>query len=103
VNTQQKNSMALHTSDGCSIKKTSDFTGSINSYNCYVKDPNQPSNQGCSVSADRTNTYGNGFNKAGGGVYATEWTGSAIKIWHFPKGGVPTDIEVSNFLWVNVG
>lgn len=32
----------------------------------------------------------------GGGIYATEWTGSAISIWFFPSNAVPGDISSGN-------
>lgn len=37
-------------------------------------------------------TYGDNFNAVGGGVYAMDWTSEAIRIWHFPRGGIPQDI-----------
>lgn len=89
--------MALHTSDGCSIVKTDHFSGSVNSKNCYVNAPGQEANQGCSITADGTGTYGNGFNAVGGGVYATEWFTNDIKIWHFARNAIPEDIKVRFF------
>lgn len=37
-------------------------------------------------------SYGDSFNSIGGGVYALEWTDEAIKIWHFPRTAIPSDI-----------
>ena len=42
---------------------------------------------------DNTQSFGDGFNKADGGVYATEWTDSAINIWFFANSSVPSDIK----------
>jgi hypothetical protein len=48
-------------------------------------------NQGCGVLSSTTTSYGAGFNQAGDGVYATEWTASYIRIWLF-QGNIPADI-----------
>lgn len=50
-------------------------------------------NTGCQIKAKDSNTYGDGFNANGGGVYATEWTGSFINIHFFPRGSIPPDVE----------
>jgi hypothetical protein len=36
--------------------------------------------------------YGAEFNANGGGVYAMEWTSTAIRIWFFPPSGVPESL-----------
>ncbi|KAJ5787983.1 hypothetical protein N7457_002973 [Penicillium paradoxum] len=92
VNEQSQNQMALHTTNGCSIQSTG-FTGSLDTSNCYVEASGQSANSGCSIRNENTQSYGTGFNNAGGGVYATEWTGSAINIWFFPSYAVPGDIH----------
>jgi hypothetical protein len=65
------------------------MTGYANSLQC---DGTYNNNTGCQIGNLNTNTYGNGFNKLGGGVYATEWTSSHINVWFFPRGEIPTDI-----------
>ncbi|CDM27100.1 CAZyme family GH16 [Penicillium roqueforti] len=92
VNEQTQNQMALHTSDGCTINNGG-FTGTLDTANCYVQASGQSSNSGCSIQSDSTQSYGTGFNNVGGGVYATEWTGSAISVWFFPSNAVPADIS----------
>ena len=37
-------------------------------------------------------SYGDAFNAEGGGVYAMEWDEDALRIWHFPRSGIPDDI-----------
>ena len=84
--------MTLHTKDGCSINQnpSSMSSGSkVASTDCYAY---ANGNQGCSIHASDSKTYGDGFNSAGGGVYATEWTAQGINIWFFSKGSVPSDI-----------
>jgi len=75
------NAMTLHTSAGCNAN------GNCNAGNA---------NQGCSVDAASSQTFGPGFNNnpGDGGVYAMEWdTSSGIKIWVFPRNVIPGDIS----------
>lgn len=76
VNSQSQNKMSLHTSDGCSVTQ-GDCQG----------------NQGCSVDAGGSGSYGNGFNSANGGTYAMEWTSSQISVWFFSHGSEPGDLN----------
>lgn len=93
VNDQATNSMTLHTgADIVMENSTSLFSGVMQTANCNVNAPDQGKNVGCSIMADSEITYGTGFNAAGGGTYATEWTSASIKIWFFPRGTVPADI-----------
>ncbi|TKA28229.1 hypothetical protein B0A50_04201 [Salinomyces thailandicus] len=92
VNEQTANDMTLHTSDGCTIND-SGFTGTLTTDDCYVQAADQGTNAGCQIAASDSNTYGSSFNDNGGGVYATEWTDSAISIWFFPRGSIPSDID----------
>lgn len=93
--TQKRNFVTMHTGDGCKINRYGNFTGEVVSDNCFDRAPWQPPNKGCSVEASNENTYGDGFNKAGGGVYALEWTEDLIQVWHFPRSEIPSDITVS--------
>ncbi|KAJ5996062.1 hypothetical protein N7522_007722 [Penicillium canescens] len=95
VNGQSSNQMTLHTSSGCSISN-SGFTGTLETDDCYVDASGQTANAGCAIDNGNTQSFGSGFNDAGGGVYATEWTGSAINVWHFPSYSVPSDITSGN-------
>lgn len=89
VHYQSKNWMTLHTSAGCTVS-TQTQKGSLTSKQC---DGSQNQNMGCVVQGSGTGTYGSGFNGGGGGVYATEWTKDYIKIWQFPRSGIPSDIQ----------
>lgn len=53
-------------------------------------------NVGCGIGTQDTMTYGDGFNNEGGGVYATEWTGEAIRVFHFVRSNIPADILAGN-------
>ena len=48
---------------------------------------------GCGVSSTQPNSEGNAFNAVGGGVYAMEWTSTAIQIWFFPRDRIPPSIS----------
>jgi hypothetical protein len=67
--------------------------GTTQTSNC---DGNTNQNTGCGVLSSSTQTYGKGFNAIGGGVYAMEWTSSAIKLWFFPRNAIPTNIKNGN-------
>lgn len=86
------NDMTLHTGEGCSITNNGAFSGSLVTTDCWNDDPNQSANAGCQIAATNTDTFGSGFNANGGGVYATEWTDSAISVFFFPRGSIPSDI-----------
>jgi len=84
--------MALHTSPNCKVSGQNQL-GAFQSDNC---DTTINFNSGCGTTAATSNTYGEGFNGAGGGVFATEWTSEYIRIWHFQFGLVPQDIIDGN-------
>ncbi|KIV86318.1 hypothetical protein PV11_01936 [Exophiala sideris] len=96
VNGQASNNMAMHTSDGCTITNTGAFSGSLETDNCYVDASGQSSNAGCSIRSSDDSSFGSGFNSAGGGVFATEWTSEAISIWFFSRDAIPSDITSGN-------
>lgn len=54
----------------------------------------QDGNIGCNYAAPQSDTtsYGSPFNAEGGGVYALEWDDDDLKIWHFPRSEIPSDI-----------
>ncbi|KAI9325170.1 putative endo-1,3(4)-beta-glucanase [Zopfochytrium polystomum] len=97
VNVNSNNQVTLHTSAGCSIDTSAQHqSGSTLTTSCVSPGTD---NSGCGVQGNSGNSYGSGFNSAGGGVYAMEWyNGSpgAIKVWFFPRGSVPSDLTSNN-------
>lgn len=94
VNLEYQNVMTLHTGPGCTVTRHANFTGKMKTSNCDVAAAGQTPNEGCSVKSHDPWGYGTGFNVLGGGVYTTEWTPSAIKIWFFSRTHqIPRDIE----------
>ena len=49
-------------------------------------------NAGCAFSDPDTRSFGTGFNKAGGGVFAHLWDKDGVKMWHFSRKEIPADI-----------
>jgi hypothetical protein len=83
--------MTLHTADYCVIGNTG-FAGITETPNCCVYAANQITNAGCSILNGQEHSYGHSFNMIGGGVYATQWTESSVRIWFFPRYNIPADI-----------
>nr|XP_019008226.1 uncharacterized protein I206_06781 [Kwoniella pini CBS 10737]OCF47007.1 hypothetical protein I206_06781 [Kwoniella pini CBS 10737] len=90
INLRKENMMALHTSGGiCTISNSSSMTGRIDATNC---DQSANSGSGCTVYDQNDNSYGEAFAKDGGGVFITEWTNEAIRIWFFSRSNVPSSV-----------
>ncbi|KAF2788023.1 glycoside hydrolase family 16 protein [Melanomma pulvis-pyrius CBS 109.77] len=99
VNDADHNAVTLHTTAGCVVDNSTSgamgaadeplFSGTLATADCDVAAANQDKNQGCSIRAPpgaaSLPTYGDGFNSAGGGVYAMEWTRTSISVWVFPR------------------
>ncbi|KAM0125969.1 hypothetical protein ACHAO1_010334 [Botrytis cinerea] len=93
VNSQNHNLMSLHSGPTCSVAGSGQ-TGTLQSANC--NNFANPVGVGCGISDTRTNSYGRGFNLNGGGIYAMEWTSSHIRVYFFPAGTAPADINGPN-------
>ncbi|KAF7876518.1 hypothetical protein EAF04_001608 [Stromatinia cepivora] len=93
VNSQNHNLISLHSGPTCSVAGSGQ-TGTLQSANC--NNFANPVGVGCGISDPRTNSYGTGFNLNGGGIYAMEWTSSYIRVYFFPAGTAPADINGQN-------
>lgn len=93
ANTAHNNLISAHTSEGCVQDESLSglFAGYQRNTDCYVGDHNV----GCGFDppSQAYGTYGDSFNAQSGGVYAMKWDEEHIKIWHFARGQIPTDIE----------
>jgi hypothetical protein len=93
VNSQTTDAITLHTSPGCSMSNSGSASGSVlQNSDCNAGN----ANDGCSQTTTSTEGYGAGFNAIAGGVYAMDWTSSAISIYFFPRYAIPTDISSGN-------
>ncbi|KAI1756956.1 glycoside hydrolase family 16 protein [Xylaria castorea] len=90
ANTAERNLFSAHTTPGCQAPRTG-FTGAQGATDCS----SSPDNIGCNYAApvSESATYGDAFNAEGGGVYALEWNSHDIRIWHFPRTAIPSDIR----------
>ncbi|KAJ5721224.1 uncharacterized protein N7483_009158 [Penicillium malachiteum] len=96
VNEGPNNEITLHTDhDGCSVDEGG-FSGNIDRRNCYIYSTGPGGSGGCGIVDPDAASYGDAFNGRGGGVFATEWTGNAIKVWRFSNSSVPWDIVTGN-------
>ncbi|KAF2737302.1 hypothetical protein EJ04DRAFT_533108 [Polyplosphaeria fusca] len=95
VHTNTVNAMSLHTAEGCSISGTG-LAGRVVTKDCYVHATGQTENAGCGIESASGSSFGTSLNSVSGGVYAMEWTASAIKIWFWPRASVPAALGKSN-------
>ena len=75
VNRATNNQMTLHTSPGCTQPAGVVQSGMTSGSNCSA---GTNSSDGCTVIEEQPNSYGAGFNDAGGGVWATQFDVSGI-------------------------
>jgi len=89
VNTQTTNRITAHTGDSCTVDKSVQTLGNLETTDCQST---QDSNAGCSYSTPNNATYGHGFNVNGGGVYAHTWDDSGINVYFWDRPSIPEDI-----------
>ena len=92
MNDAGTNQMTLHTGPGCSLSPITSApspTGSPGNDDCTSSGGN---NAGCAYTDYDPQSYGQGFNDNGGGVYAHILGSNGIQIWFFPRGQIPQDI-----------
>ncbi|KAI9883374.1 MAG: porphobilinogen deaminase [Watsoniomyces obsoletus] len=92
ANAAVKNQMTLHTGTGCTINGATSLSSKLEA-NCDAKANN---NKGCGTEQKSSESYGTGFNKAGGGVYAMEWTAEHIAIWFWSRRRIPANALSNN-------
>ncbi|GAA5932224.1 uncharacterized protein JCM15063_001159 [Sporobolomyces koalae] len=93
VNLMEYNQMALHTTAGCSAVNSSSsvqYDATLMSSSCDV-DVNF--NAGCEALDPSPTSAGQALAAAGGGLWATEYASTGIKIWHFQHSAIPADIS----------
>ncbi|KAK7534089.1 glycoside hydrolase family 16 protein [Phyllosticta citribraziliensis] len=83
--------MTLHTTKNCDMNRKRKMSGTNIKSNCYN---GTNDNAGCGVYGEQ-NTFGAGFNAAGGGVYAMEWRDAGIRIWFFDRNSLPSDLSAA--------
>ncbi|KAG6861451.1 hypothetical protein C0995_016542 [Termitomyces sp. Mi166 len=98
VHEQPVNQYTLHTGPGCNItnlaksrnlKANVSYSGRMASTQCATINND---NTGCAFVDADSRSYGKGFNRIAGGVFAHLWDGTGIRVWHFPRTEIPDDI-----------
>ncbi|GAA6017774.1 hypothetical protein JCM11491_004613 [Sporobolomyces phaffii] len=93
ANLMEYNQMALHTTANCLAQNSSssdEYTAQLLSNNC---DSEANYNSGCNALDPSTTSAGQALAAAGGGMWATEYASTGIKIWHFQRSAVPSDLS----------
>ncbi|KIY51275.1 hypothetical protein FISHEDRAFT_70915 [Fistulina hepatica ATCC 64428] len=96
VNLNTVNQMTLHTTYGCMADTAGQaVTATIQSQytNCTSGGSDDT---GCPFISQNTESYGDGFNNAGGGVYATLVDSTGVWIWFFSRSSIPSDLSSSD-------
>ncbi|KAI9829913.1 MAG: hypothetical protein M1826_005335 [Phylliscum demangeonii] len=88
VNRDTNNHLSLHTADRCHMTGATALTNSTGD-NCFAF---ANGNAGCGAYDPNPQSFGAGFNRIGGGVYAVEWTSQHIAIWFFPRDRIPKNV-----------
>ncbi|KAF7563372.1 hypothetical protein G7046_g706 [Stylonectria norvegica] len=94
INMQTANDVSLHTCGTCSFTKIGGLNQRTNCNNGGTVSNQCEDGQdfdGCGNTMS-ANSYGNGFNAAGGGVYAVSLASDALKIYWWPRSKIPSDI-----------
>lgn len=88
IHNMTENSITAHTAHGCNLEGAPiTEKGNRTMLNCG------DGPEGCMTKVASPNSYGNGFNANGGGVFATLWdTTAGFKTWFFPRNAIPRDI-----------
>ncbi|KAF2032169.1 endo-1,3(4)-beta-glucanase-like protein [Setomelanomma holmii] len=86
--------ITLHTSPGCvpSVGSGGETGSRVANADCGAGG----GFNGCGVMSNQPTSYGTAFNANGGGVYASLWTSSGIKVWYFATRDVPANIRSGN-------
>ncbi|GAA5857484.1 hypothetical protein JCM8547_009296 [Rhodosporidiobolus lusitaniae] len=92
VNVDDTNQYTLHVKDSnCKQSTSVDITGTAVEANNNC-DGNADGNTGCSYAEVAENSYGEGFNGAGGGVFVTLFSAASISVWFWSRADIPDDI-----------
>ncbi|KAE9970478.1 hypothetical protein EG328_006206 [Venturia inaequalis] len=92
VNQMSQNQITIHTKPGC-VPRVGDG-GQSGTITGFADCGGNNGDIGCGVFNTKQEGWGNGFNNAGGGLYAMLWTRDAIKVWSWTHGQAPRDAQV---------
>jgi hypothetical protein len=87
---QNRYALQAPASASCTHSPHSAETGSTDVQDCTA--PGPANNSGCGVLDPSTESFGQNFANAGGGVFAAHLDGSGVRLWFFPRNTIPSDI-----------
>ncbi|KAJ7060400.1 concanavalin A-like lectin/glucanase domain-containing protein [Mycena amicta] len=87
INLMDHNQMALHSYAGCVQPANVTQLGTTTKHNC-----NDTTASGCTVQETKPNSYGPGFNNAGGGAFALQFDIAGIFMWFWSRPNIPKSI-----------
>ncbi|GJN90652.1 hypothetical protein Rhopal_003664-T1 [Rhodotorula paludigena] len=99
VNSRTFNQATLHTVPGCTRSGAQTGNSAASSPSCDAYGPTW----GCSSFDYDQTSYGDGFNRAGGGVFAVLFAETGISMWRFPRARIPADIKSGAPRWKSWG
>ncbi|EKM81740.1 hypothetical protein AGABI1DRAFT_111997 [Agaricus bisporus var. burnettii JB137-S8] len=92
VNNQTWNQYTIHTGIECVLPDNNAGIDALASPMGKTCTSSNGANSGCGYQNNNPNSYGAGFNAAGGGVLVHEWNSWGVKIWFFTRDSIPVDI-----------
>lgn len=89
INLNTENQITLHSGPGCTLNNTAKTTASVQGTEC-TSSPG--ADAGCAYAQQDPRSFGEGFNQAGGGVFAHLWNTDGVTVWFFSRADIPADI-----------
>ncbi|KAI0659613.1 concanavalin A-like lectin/glucanase domain-containing protein [Cubamyces menziesii] len=90
VNKATNDQMTLHAKAGCTQDTSATQLGQTSGADCSA---GANSSVGCTVIEKQPNSFGDGFNSNGGGVWAAQFDQSGIFIWFWSRNAIPADVS----------
>ncbi|KAF7325175.1 GH16 domain-containing protein [Mycena kentingensis (nom. inval.)] len=91
INLMERNQMALHSYEGCVQPQNVAQLGTTLKHDC-----NDTTASGCTVAETKANSYGPGFNNAGGGAFALQFDVAGVFMWFWSRADIPQSILESS-------
>ncbi|KAH9852960.1 concanavalin A-like lectin/glucanase domain-containing protein [Lenzites betulinus] len=89
VNHMTFDQMTLHAIGGCTQAPSAMQLGKTAGSDCSA---GANSSQGCTVQETQPNSFGDGFNSNGGGVWGAKFDTDGIFIWFWNRSNIPADV-----------
>ncbi|GAA5996571.1 uncharacterized protein JCM10292_003060 [Rhodotorula paludigena] len=99
INSRTWNQYNIHTTAGCYRNDSVPQTGSRSTSRTHCL----ANGSGCAVQDYNPESYGKGFNEAGGGVFAVLFAETRISIWRWTRATIPPDVASGEPRWQNWG